>query len=259
MQQNENDLRVAQDGHIAIVEICRPPNNYLGTDFLGRISDVFENLESEPNCRAIVLAAQGKSFCAGSDLSNKRHDRTRSERAGNPLYEQALRIIACSKPFIAAVQGPAIGAGLGLALLADFRVSCEEAVFCANFSRLGIHPGFGISLTLPRVIGVQNAALLLYTGRRIHGDRALNMGLVDLLVDKESVVRSACDLALEIAAGAPLAVYATRKTLRQHLLAQMQATLAHESEQQKVLFDTADFREGVSAAKERRAPVFIGQ
>ena len=91
-------------------------------------------------------------------------------------------MFACRKPVVAAVQGPAIGGGLGVALVADFRVTCAEAKFSANFNRLGFHPGFGLSATLPRLVGVQKAAMLFYTGRRINGTEAAAMGLADLLV-----------------------------------------------------------------------------
>lgn len=115
---------------------------------------------------------------------------------------------------VAAVQGATVGAGLGLALVADFRVTCPEARFSANFNRLGFHPGFGLSITLPRLVGEQQAALLLYTGRRIDGHEAQRIGLADVLVPAEQLRDTALDLAAEIAISAPLAVESTRETLR---------------------------------------------
>ena len=105
------------------------------------------------------------------------------------------------------MHGAAVGGGLGLALVADFRVTCQEARFSANFNRLGFHPGFGLTATLPRLVGAQQAALLFYTGRRIPGDEAVRIGLADVLVPQAEVRSAAQALALEIAQSAPLAVH----------------------------------------------------
>ena len=156
MSDNANDVAISFDGHVATVEICKPPHNFFTIPLIRQLADAFEDLEADRRCHAIVLAAQGTSFCAGADFSNR--DATppqRSPRALNPIYDEAIRMFACAKPVVAAVQGPAIGGGLGLALVADFRVSCPEAKFSANFNRLGFHPGFGLSVTLPRLVGVQ--------------------------------------------------------------------------------------------------------
>ena len=224
------------------------------------MASAFEALEADPRCRAIVLCAQGTSFCAGANFANR--DATppqRSARAINPLYGEALRLFSCSKPVVAAVQGPAVGGGLGLALVADFRVTCAEARFSANFNRLGFHPGFGLSVTLPRLVGVQQAALLFYTGRRIDGAEAHRIGLADELVAQDQVRARALELAREIAVSAPIAVQSTRATLRAGLVEQIRSAVAHESMQQNAHFKTADFREGVAAMAARREPQFKGE
>ena len=260
MQDTNNDVRISFDGPVATVEICRPPHNFFTIPLIRQLADAFEDLDADRSCHAIVLAAQGSAFCSGADLSNR--DATppqRSPRALNPLYDEAIRMFACAKPVVAAVQGPAIGGGLGLALVADFRVSCPEARFSANFNRLGFHPGFGLSVTLPRLVGVQQAALLFYTGRRIGGAEAAAIGLVDMLVAQDQVRTEASRLAHEIAISAPLAVQATRATLRQGLVEQIRLAVAHESTEQNAQFKTADFQEGVAAMAARRAPNFRGK
>src|SRR5690606_13245125 len=131
--------------------------------------------------------------------------------------KEASRLFRTRKPIVAAVHGAAIGGGLGLACVADFRVTCQEARFSANFTRLGFHPGFGLTATLPRLVGPQMAALLFYTGRRIPGDEAVRIGLADLLVPQAEVRSAAEALATEIAQSGPLAVVATRETLRRGL------------------------------------------
>ena len=255
-----DDVGVSFDGPVATVEIRRPPHNFFTTALIQHLADAFEDLEADRRCHAIVLAAQGTAFCAGADFSNR--DATppqRSPRAVNPVYGEAMRLFACGKPVVAAVHGPAIGGGLGLALVADFRVTCAEARFSANFNRLGFHPGFGLSVTLPRLVGGQQAALLFYTGRRIGGEAALAMGLADVLVAQDQVRAEAVKLAREIATSAPLAVQSTRATLRRGLVEQIRSAVAHESTEQNAHFKTADFGEGVAAMAARREPRFNGE
>ena len=260
MSNDSPDVQVSFDGNVATVEICRPPHNFFTIPLIQHLGNAFEDLEADRRCHSIVLAAQGSAFCAGADFSNR--DATpphRSPRAVNPIYGEALRMFACRKPVVAAVQGPAIGGGLGLALVADFRVTCAEAKFSANFNRLGFHPGFGLSVTLPRLVGVQRAAMLFYTGRRIAGEEAVAIGLADVLVAQDQVRNEAAKLAREIAISAPLAVQSTRATLRQGLVEQIRLAVARESTEQNAQFKTADFREGVAAMAARREPRFTGE
>ncbi len=255
-----SDVNLSFDGPVATVEINKPPHNFFSIPLIRELADVFEDLEADRRCHAIVLAANGTAFCAGADFSNR--DATppqRSPRALNPIYDEALRMFACAKPVVAAVHGAAVGGGLGLALVADFRVTCAEAKFSANFNRLGFHPGFGLSATLPRLVGVQKAALLFYTGRRIGGEEAVAIGLADLLVAQDQVRAEAAKLAREIAISAPLAVQSTRATLRAGLVEQIRLAVARESAEQNAQFKTADFKEGVAAMAARREPRFTGE
>ncbi|HMN70672.1 MAG TPA: enoyl-CoA hydratase/isomerase family protein [Rhodoblastus sp.] len=243
-------------GHVAVIEIDRPPNNFFDVTLIETLAGIFERLSSDPRCRAIVLASRGKVFCAGADFS-ARKDQPRGG-GGGALYRAAARLFECDKPIVAAVQGPAIGGGLGLALVADFRIVSPEARFAVNFVKLGIHPGFGITATLPRVVGRQNANLMLFTGQRIKADEALAMGLADRQAPQEQLRASAIALAAEIAEGAPLAVKATRRTMRRGLAELVRAQTEHELAEQTRLFATADYREGVKAVAERRPGRFIG-
>lgn len=251
---------IDRHGHVAVVEIRKPPHNYFDIGMIEALADAFESLEADAGCRAIVLASQGTAFCAGANFANR--DATppqKSPRAVNPLYFEAIRLVACTKPVVAAVHGAAVGGGLGLALAADFRVTCAEARFSANFNRLGFHPGFGLSYTLPRLVGPQQAALLFYTGRRIGGEEAVRIGLADQLVPQPEVRAHAMALAGEIATSSPIAVQSTRMTLRAGLVEQFRLAVARESAEQHVHFQTEDFREGVQAMGERRPPRFQGR
>ena len=258
------DLAVELSHLIGTVEIRRPPHNFFDAALVNEIAEVFEALDCEASCRAIVLAAQGKAFCAGADLqSQPGNDRAQYlagvSPSGKQLYKEAIRLFRTRKPIIAAVHGPAIGGGLGLACMADFRVTCSEARFSANFTRLGFHPGFGLTVTLPRLVGPQRAALLFYTGRRIPGDEAVRIGLADLLVPLDQVRSAAQELALEMAQSAPLAVVSTRETLRRGLADAVAAATERELVEQEWLRKTEDFQEGVRATAERRLGNFQGR
>jgi enoyl-CoA hydratase/carnithine racemase len=253
-----SDVRITTQGHVGIAEICRAPNNYFDIALIRDLAAAFEDFDRDANIRCILLAAEGKNFCAGANFANPARD-TVGDRQGGHLYQQAVRLFRCGKPIIAAVQGAAVGGGLGLALMADFRVADTASRFTANFSRLGFHPGFGISVTLPRVVGPQMAAMLLYTGRRIDGTQAHRIGLVDMLAPEGEVRVAALALAEEIALSAPIAVTSTRATLRRGLADAVAEITDHELSEQQRHFQTEDFKEGVKAMAERRPPRFEGR
>src|SRR5215831_4424877 len=216
---NYTSIGVELADHVATIEIRRPPHNFFDVQMIGEIAAAYAALDANAACRAIVLAAQGKSFCAGANLGSNDSSAdagTRDASTAN-LYREAVRLFRTQKPVIAAVHGPAIGGGLGLAVSADFRVTCPEATFSANFTKLGFHPGFGLTVTLPDLIGKNPAALLFLTSRRIKGDEAHRIGLADVLVAQEQVRVAALALAREITNCAPLGVHATRATLRRGL------------------------------------------
>jgi len=244
-------VRQAAD-HVSLVEINRPPHNYFDAGLIREIADAYEALAQDGSCRVIVLCSEGKNFCAGANFHG-------ANPAGDDLYEHATRLFAAPLPVVAAVQGAAVGGGLGVALSADFRVASAESRFSANFARLGIHHGFGITVTLPLVVGHQRALELLYTGARLKGADAQAMGLVDRLADSDRLRDEAIALAQEIAISSPLAVRSIRRTMRGDLPERIRAATAVELAEQAKLFDTADFREGVAAAAERRAPRFSGR
>lgn len=264
------DINLRLADHVATVEINRPPHNFFDRDLIAQIADAYGQLDDDPACRAIVLAANGKSFCAGANFGGGQQG-----QQGQPgssefteegfknttglLYREGVRLFGAKKPVVAAVQGAAIGGGLGLALTADFRVAAPEARFAANFVKLGIHPGFGLTVTLPKLIGTQAANLLFLTGRRIKGEEALRLGLVDRLVPLSELAATAQALAQEIAENAPLATLSVRATMRQGLADQIAAATDHELAEQQWLRGTADAEEGIRAVAERRAGNFHGR
>ena len=248
------DVSVDLDSHIATVEIHRAPDNFFDVSLIEQIADALLALDGDPTCRVAVLCAEGKNFCAGAKLGPESDlvDHTAA------LYAQAVRMFSVRKPIVAAVQGAAVGGGLGLALAADFRVATTDTRFRCNFARLGFHQGFGISVTLPGVVGQQRALELLYTGGQVKGEDALRIGLADRVVAPDELRDAARAFAGEIAAAAPLSVLAIKATMRGGLAAQIAAITEREHDAQQALRTTHDFVEGVRATSERRPPEFTG-
>jgi 2-(1,2-epoxy-1,2-dihydrophenyl)acetyl-CoA isomerase len=255
-QRTFGDVSLAVDDHfVATVEIHRPPDNYFDVALIRSLAEAYDEVDERDDARAIVLASEGKHFCAGADFrAGGRGDD--ADTSGTTLYGEAARLFRAATPVVAVVQGAAVGGGLGLACSADFRVACPEARFVANFARLGFHHGFALTATLPRIVGESRASELLFTGRRLKGDEAAAIGLCDRVVDRADVRSAAHELAAEIAGSAPLAVRSIRETLRKPLLDQLDAALGREGAEQDRLRATHDWSEGVRAMAERRQPKF---
>ncbi len=245
-------ISVQTAGHVAVVEICRPPNNFFDEALLSELAEKLLALDGDPAVRSVVLCSEGKHFCAGAQLGGMTPDGIRR------VYRHAFSLFTTRRPVIAAVQGSAVGGGLGLALAADFRVATPESRFTANFARLGFHHGFGLSVTLPAAVGRQRALELLLTGRAVPGRDALEIGLCDRLTTSDPR-EAASELAAAIAGSAPLSVVSIRATMRRSLVADIWAALDTEAQAQAALLPTADFREGIEAARSRRDPVFTGE
>lgn len=256
MTESFGDVTVSSDGDgvgVGLVEMRRPPANYFDAALLGGIVAAVGRA-NELGCRAIVLCSEGRHFCAGLDFGASR---TPTPEGLGELYGRAVELMGGPLPIVVAVQGAAIGGGLGLAMVGDFRVASDASRFEANFARLGFHQGFGLSVTLPRAVGHQRASELLTTGRRVDGGEALAIGLCDRLADDPRA--GAYALAAEIAESAPLAVRSIRSTLRAGLTEQFADALGHERTEQLRLMRTDDFREGIDASLHRRAPRFTGR
>ena len=266
------DIGVETKGHVGIIEIQRPPLNFFDISLINQIADALEEFDRDIEIRASVLAAQGKAFCAGANFGDPARQAQEAQEAAaakgdpadslgsiNSLYLHAVRIFRNKKPIVAAVHGAAIGGGLGLAVSADFRVTCPEARFAANFTKLGFHPGFGLTTTLPELVGKNNAELIFYTSRRVTGEEATRMGLANVCVPQDQVRTEAMKLASEIAECSPLGLLSTRATMRAGLADRVLAATNHELAEQSRLRATEDFKEGVKATAERRVANFKGR
>jgi enoyl-CoA hydratase/carnithine racemase len=247
-------------GHIGEIRFSKPPYNYACPELLGSIADAIDAMETDDAVRCIVLSSEGKSFCAGADLAG---DSSLTSGDGMEsiarLYAQALRLFRRKKPVVSAIQGAAIGAGLGLALATDFRVASPAARFAANFVRLGFHPGFALTHSLPSLIGQQKAAWMMLSATRVKPDEALLWGLVDRISGPDDVLDQARAMATKIAENGPLALAAVHRTLRMGRVEGAEAAMRHEHAQQAVLKSTEDYAEGVASVFERREANFIGR
>ncbi|PRZ44244.1 enoyl-CoA hydratase/carnithine racemase [Antricoccus suffuscus] len=253
-----DQLSVEINDFVAVMEIHGAPNNYFNKSLVSEIAERGFELDNDPNCRAIVLCSEGKHFCAGANFGDDSMEGDRTQTSSE-LYRAAVRIFEIKTPMIAAVQGSAVGGGLGLACATDFRVASPASRFVANFSLLGFHQGFGLSVSLPEIIGKQKSMDMLYSGRRVGGEEAFAIGLADRLVEDGKQREEAIAWAKQIASAAPLAITSIRETLRDGLAERIRVVLERELDEQSWLWKTKDSQEGVAANLARRTAVFTGE
>ncbi|MCW5829709.1 MAG: enoyl-CoA hydratase/isomerase family protein [Deltaproteobacteria bacterium] len=257
-----------RQGHLAVLTLNRPDNrNAMTVELLDAFRTRVAEVKGDNAVRVLIVTGSGKNFCSGADFKATADLMTRSGMAGTPgmresakwVYGSFLALLELDIPVIAAMNGHAIGGGLGLALACDLRVAAVSARIGANFVRLGLHPGMAVSYLLPRLTGLPIAAELLFTGRIINGDEAARFGLVNYAVPEAEVMDRAKALATEIAACAPYAVRLTKRSLYNGLQMNPAAALETEAYAQALCSQTDDAKEGVMALMQKREPVFKGK
>ncbi len=252
---------------IALVRLEDPDRRNAMTAQMGdALADAFRRLAEDEQLRCAVLTGAGTAFSAGGDLDMLEEYARRAHTEGfdaapamRDFYERFLTIRRLPVPVVAAVNGHAIGAGLCVALACDLVVVADEAKVGMNFSRIGIHPGMGGSWLLPRVVGRQRAAELLYTGRLVTGGEAAAIGLALEAVASDDVVPRALDLAREVAGSAPQPVRQLKQSLQETWRRTLPEQLEAEAGYQADNYRTDDVLEGLAAVRERRAPRFAGR
>ena len=256
-------LRTEVHGNVGVVIMDRPPHNFLNFRQIHDIADALEDMQNDMSIRCSGLAADGRSFCAGADFAGDGVGGGDDEVVGGDatlaLYQGSGRLCDVTLPIVGAIHGPAVGGGLGLALVPDIRITCPDARFSANFASLGIHQGFGMSVTLPQLLGPSRAAQVLYSAKRYKGEAAVAIGLADECVPSEQVRERALEVATEIAANAPLALRAIKSTLRLGLGDRVREITQREAQLQAELSASDDAKEGIAAVGERRAGNFKGK
>jgi enoyl-CoA hydratase/carnithine racemase len=248
---------------IGLITLNRPDHrNAMTPELLDAFSAAIDEARADDEIRSLVITGKGKCFSAGADLrsSMQRTDLGKPSReASFAMYEPFLKVLDVEVPVIAAMNGHTVGGGFGLALLADIRVANLDAKYGANFARLGIHSGLGISYVLPRLVGAAYASELLFTGRLIRGSEALRIGLVTHAENADEVLPTAMQLARAIAGSAPLAVQQMKASIRRGLGWEIREAALEEAALQAASLETEDANEGVAAMLEKREPEFVGK
>lgn len=254
---------VERDEHIATLTLNLPDKrNAMSEEMTEAFPRSVYQIVHMKDVRAVIVTGAGSSFCAGGDLDflhTGERDVTALRDKMTGFYPAFLSLLDLDVPLIAAVNGPAIGAGLCLALMCDMRVAAADAPMGMTFVRIGLHPGMMATALLSRAVTHTWAAELLYTGRIVTGAEALHMGLVNRAVEPDRVLPEARALAEQVAANAPLALRYTKQGLRNAFDALARQSSAWEGFAQPVTMATEDVQEGLRAVKERRPPHFQGR
>ncbi|UTI66206.1 enoyl-CoA hydratase-related protein [Paraconexibacter antarcticus] len=254
-------LRLEQHRGTLILTLNRPERrNAVAWGQIAQIATVLERAAADDSVRVVVLTGEGVAFSAGGDVKDQASRREwgtveRLRRAA-PMIASIQAVWDFPKPLIAAVNGVAAGAGVGMALLCDMRLASAEARLGFAFVRVGLGPDYGVSYTLPRTVGPGHAARLLYSGAYVEADEALRLGLVDSVHAPEQLLPGALALAAEIAERAPFGVRLAKAALRRAGSADLATTLRTEMQGQFLATATEDHREGTLAFAEKRTPKF---
>jgi enoyl-CoA hydratase len=251
------------EGHVATLTLNLPDRrNAMSEEMTAAFPVKVAELKAMDDVRAVVVTGAGTAFCAGGDLDflhSGEPDVVAIREKMTGFYPQYLTLMDVDVPVIAAINGPAIGAGLCLALMCDMRVAAEDAPLGMTFVRIGIHPGMHATALLSRALGAAWTAELFYTGRTLTGAEAAAIGLVNRAVPKDAVVDEAYALARQVAANAPLALRYIKQGLRDSFQQAARQASAWEGFAQPVTMATEDVREGLKALRERRPPEFRGR
>jgi enoyl-CoA hydratase len=257
-----DELLVEVRGPIRIVTLNRPDAYNATNEALhGEIARVWRELAQDTEARAIVLTGAGeRAFCAGGDLKERNGMTDAAWRAQHVIFEQAaMKILRCPAPVIAAVEGFALAGGCELAILSDFIVASETAVFGVPETTLGIFPGIGGTQLLPRIVGAPLAKELIFTGRRMKADEAKSAGLVNHLVPAGQARTKATEIATAIARNGPLAVRQAKKAIAYGSETDLETAMILAIEAYNATVVTEDRLEGVRAFNEKRPPRFTGR
>ncbi len=254
------------EDHIATVTLNRPDvMNALNWDAYAELEHVFRDIQKNPEVRCVILTGAGRAFCSGDDVKQimmkigdgEGGGRLREVRPGTTPAAKA--ILDCDRPVIAAVNGAAVGWGMDMSLMADFRIASEKAKFGELFVKRGLVADVGGMVRLPKIVGPQKAAELLFTGDIIPAEEALNIGLVMEVVAHDELMSAARTLAERISCNPPLAVRHLKEGLRRSFHGDYDEVGNWIAQTLGVLFQTEDHKEGVAAFMEKREPVFKGR
>jgi 2-(1,2-epoxy-1,2-dihydrophenyl)acetyl-CoA isomerase len=254
-----------QEG-IATLTMNRPERlNALGDTLRQDLHDAIVRASAESAIRVIILTGAGRGFCSGGDVKamNEAKESGQSQALLDkiaPARDQTILAMRdAPKPIIAAVNGPAAGAGMNIALACDIRIASTTARFGETFVKRGLHVDWGGTYFLPRLVGMAKACELIFTGEVIDAPEALKLGLVSSVVAPEALMPTVQELARKIAAGPPIAIRLAKRALYRSQDSDLRAALEFETYAQNICRDTEDAREGIRAFVDKRAPLFQGR
>lgn len=255
----------AVDGPTAILRLNRPDRlNAIGGPMREEIWSVLEMVRRTADIRVLVITGEGRGFCAGGDIENlKRLRESRDEHGFRAILSRgrgiAQFIRALPKPVIAAVNGPCAGAGFSLALSCDIRIASDRASFGPTFARIGLHPDWGGSWTLPRLVGTAQACELVFKGTMVSADEAKRIGLANRVVPHDRLMPDVLEMASQMAQNSPGVLRLAKESIYRSLTADFDAAVQRETDAQMECFNSEDFLEGVTAFLEKRPPQFRGK
>lgn len=256
---SHDNVRVERDGHIVTVTIDRDGKmNACTPDMWGAIREAFDDI-GRSDARVVVITGANGDFCAGADLWGGGRRERRGVDSMRDIGTTVMAIHDCPKPVVAKVDGVAVGAGFGMALAADLLWCSERARFSLIFAKRGLSLDFGTSWLLPKRVGLHRAKRLAFTADVIDAETALEIGFVNEMVPLDDLDKAVDEIALQIAAGPPIALSMTKRLLDNAAAASLGQALEAEGTAQTVNFGTDDLREALTAFTEKRAPQFEGK
>jgi len=244
------DLRFEIMEQIGIITLNRPKyRNAFTPEMLTSWAEALRICQKEREVRAVVVTGEGKSFCAGGDIKDFIRTDLRAWEMKNFLQKKVYQVVRAvarlEKPIIAAVNGPAYGAGMDMALMCDIRIASDRAEFCESYIKLGLAPGDGGAYFLPRIVGTAKAMEWLLTADIISPEEALKYGLVNMVVPHEELLDTSIKFAKKIAAYSPIAVRITKKAVYESAASDLEHHLDYISSQMALLCETQYYREAV--------------
>lgn len=251
---------------IATMTLNRPERlNALGGSLREDLLDAIQKAGADDEVRVIVITGAGRGFCSGGDVKAM-SEREKSGDGGAikdkyvPIRDRiVIAMRECPKPIIAAVNGAAAGAGMSMAMACDIRLAANTAKFSQAFVKRGLHPDWGGSWFLPRIVGTAKACELIFTGDAIDAQTAFDLGILNAVVAPEALMEETYKLAKKIADGPPIAIQLAKRAIYHNEDVDLKAGLEFESFAQNITKETEDYREGVKAFVEKRAPKFGGR
>jgi enoyl-CoA hydratase/carnithine racemase len=253
------------DNLVATITLNRPETlNALTPGMRKSFAAVLELAENDDNVRVIVITGAGKGFCSGGDVKAMNEAR-KSGKASvmddriDPIRDRIVMALRDStKPIIAAVNGAAAGAGMNIALACDIRIAADTAKFGETFSRRGLHPDWGGTYFLPRIVGTAKACELIWSGKMINAQDALELGIVSQLETPDALMTTTLEMANSFAAGPPIVIRMAKRAIYRSLDSTLREALEYETYAQNTCSGTQDAKEGIAAFVEKREPVFTG-